>query len=143
MYSHEQREAEQCINFVTSHAGFTLNDLVSYNQKHNEPNGEGNLDGTNDNRSWNRGIEGPTNDLAVECLRNRQIKNFLTVTLLSLGMPMIVWIDTALETPHDIVEWEMAPPVAGQSYRAEPRSGVVFFANTGKQEQASQNDPNA
>jgi glycogen operon protein len=261
MYSHKQREAEQSINFVTSHDGFTLNDLVSYNQKHNEENGEGNQDGSNDNRSWNCGVEGPTNDPAVESLRNRQIKNFLTVTLFSLGMPMMVmgdevrrtqrgnnnaycqdneiswfdwtllekhagihrfvkllvewrllryrwpqkilneglrdakrswhgvklnqpdwsasshalalnaeipteglvihlifnayweslefelppvdaeggrrwcrWIDTALETPHDIVEREIAPPVSGQSYRAEPRSVVVLFAKTGKQE---------
>lgn len=270
VYSHKQREAEQSINFVTSHDGFTLNDLVSYNQKLNEPNGEGNQDGSNDNLSWNCGVEGPTNDPAMESLRNRQIKNFLTVTLLSLGMPMIVmgdevrrtqrgnnsaycqdneiswfdwtllekhagihqfvrllvawrllrdrwpqkslnellrganrswhgvklnqpdwspfshtlalcaeipdegllihlilnayweplefelppvdaarghrwcrWIDTALETPHDIVEWGKAAPVLGQSYQAEPRSVVVFFANTGEQEQAVKTTPKA
>jgi glycogen operon protein len=62
----------------------TLNDLVSYNQKHNEENGDDNRDGMNDNRSWNCGVEGPTDDAAVEKLRNRQVKNFLTVTQLSL-----------------------------------------------------------
>ena len=87
IYGHEEREAEQSVNFVTCHDGFTLNDLVSYNQKHNEANGEGNRDGANDNRSWNCGVEGPTDDPAVERLRNRQVKNFLTVTLLSSVCP--------------------------------------------------------
>ena len=89
IYGHEDREAEQSINFVTCHDGFTLNDLVSYNAKHNEANGEENRDGTDDNRSWNCGFEGPSEDPAVETLRRRQVKNFLTVTLLSLGIPMI------------------------------------------------------
>ena len=82
IYGHEEREAEQSINFVTCHDGFTLNDLVSYDVKHNEANGEDNRDGADDNRSWNCGVEGPTDDRAVEELRNRQVKNFLTVTLL-------------------------------------------------------------
>ena len=69
VYGHKQREAEQSINFVTCHDGFTLNDLVSYNDKHNEANGEGNRDGANDNRSWNCGVEGPTDDPAIEKLR--------------------------------------------------------------------------
>ena len=80
IYGHEEREAEQSVNFVTCHDGFTLNDLVSYNHKHNAANGEDNRDGANDNRSWNCGVEGPTDDPAVEQLRNRQVKNFLTVT---------------------------------------------------------------
>lgn len=88
MYRHKEREAEQSVNFVTCHDGFTLNDLVSYNQKHNEANGENNRDGTNDNRSWNCDVEGPTNDPDIEKLRNRQVKNFLTTTMLSLGLPM-------------------------------------------------------
>jgi glycogen operon protein len=67
--------------------------LVSYNQKHNEANGENNRDGANDNRSWNCGVEGPTNDPKIERLRNRQVKNFLTVTVMSLGMPMILMGD--------------------------------------------------
>ncbi len=98
VYGHKQREAEQSVNFVTCHDGFTLNDLVSYNQKHNEANGEENRDGANDNRSWNCGIEGPTNDLAIETLRNRQVKNFLTVTMLSLGLPMFVMGDEVRRT---------------------------------------------
>ena len=259
IYGHEQREPEQSVNFVTCHDGFTLNDLVSYNEKHNDANGEDNRDGANDNRSWNCGVEGPTNDPDVEKLRNRQVKNFLTATLLSIGMPMILmgdevrrtqhgnnnaychdnelnwfdwrlvgkhadvhrfvtllnerrmlraveherqrlslvqliqqankawhgvnlgqpdwsphshsiafsvemrkepllvymilnaywepldfelppvqndrailwkrWIDTALDSPHDIVPWQTAPSIPGYSYRAESRSVVVLFAN--------------
>jgi glycogen operon protein len=98
IYGHKKREAEESVNFVTSHDGFTLNDLVSYNQKHNEPNGENNGDGANDNRSWNCGVEGLTDDPAVEKLRNRQVKNLLTVTLLSLGLPMISMGDEVRRT---------------------------------------------
>jgi glycogen operon protein len=98
IYGHKQREAEQSVNFVTCHDGFTLNDLVSYNQKRNEANGEGNRDGANDNRSWNCGAEGPTIDPAVEKLRNRQVKNFLTITLMSLGTPMILMGDEVRHT---------------------------------------------
>jgi isoamylase len=98
IYGHKQREAEQSVNFVTCHDGFTLNDLVSYNQKHNEANGESNRDGANDNRSWNCGVEGPTDDPAVEKLRNRQVKNYLTVTLMSLGVPMILMGDEVRHT---------------------------------------------
>jgi isoamylase len=98
IYGHKAREAEQTVNFVTCHDGFTLNDLVSYNQKHNESNGEGNRDGANDNLSWNCGVEGPSDDPAVEQLRNRQVKNFLTVTMLSLGMPMILMGDEVRRT---------------------------------------------
>ena len=100
IYGHEEREAEQSVNFVTCHDGFTLNDLVSYNQKHNEANGEDNRDGADDNRSWNCGVEGPTDDPAVEKLRNRQVKNFLTVTMLSLGVPMILMGDEVRRTQH-------------------------------------------
>jgi glycogen operon protein len=95
IYGHKEREAEQSVNYVTCHDGFTLNDLVSYNQKHNEPNGEDNRDGTNDDRSWNCGVEGPGDDPAIEKLRERQIKNFLAVTLLSLGVPMLLMGDEA------------------------------------------------
>jgi isoamylase len=253
IYGYKEREAEASVNFVTCHDGFTLNDLVSYNQKHNEANGEGNRDGANDNRSYNFGVEGPTADVEVEKLRNRQVKNFLTVTILALGLPMISmgdevrrtqqgnnnaycqdneiswfdwslvakhadvhrmvgllsahrvlrgldlgfrtlsvderdakrvwhgvklrepdwasnshsvaysvvrrqgnlhfyvmfnaywqalefdlpparpgmlwqrWIDTSLDSPDDIVEWQSAPAVAGRSYRAAPRSIVVLY----------------
>lgn len=100
IYGCNEREAEQSVNFITCHDGFTLNDLVSFDLKHNEANAEGNRDGANDNRSWNCGVEGPTNDPAVEKLRNRQVKNFLTVTLLSLGMPMIMMGDEVRRTQH-------------------------------------------
>jgi glycogen operon protein len=89
IYGYKERDAEESVNFVTCHDGFTLNDLVTYNQKHNEANGESNRDGADDNRSWNCGVEGPADDPAIETLRNRQVKNFLTVTMLSLGIPMI------------------------------------------------------
>jgi isoamylase len=98
IYGYKEREAEESVNFVTCHDGFTLNDLVSYNLKHNEANGEENRDGANDNRSWNCGVEGPTDDPAVENLRNRQIKNFLTCTMLSLGMPMMLMGDEVRRT---------------------------------------------
>jgi len=100
IYRQKEREAEQSVNFVTCHDGFTLNDLVSYNQKHNEVNGEENRDGTNDNRSWNCGVEGPTDDPEVGKLRNRQAKNFMTTTLLSLGLPMFVMGDEVRRTQH-------------------------------------------
>jgi glycogen operon protein len=261
IYGHKEREAEQSVNFVTCHDGFTLNDLVSYDQKHNEQNGEDNRDGANDNRSWNCGVEGPTDSPAIEKLRERQAKNFLVVTILSLGMPMLLmgdearrsqrgnnnaycqdnetswfnwesvgnqaglqrfvrlllarrasrkidgehqrlsltqllrgankawhgtklnqpdwsqqshslafsadvwteklcfhlilnayweplefelpgerqdgenpwrrWIDTSLESPHDIVDWLSAPTITQRTYRAEPRSVVVLISGTG------------
>ncbi len=264
IYDHKQREPEASVNFVTCHDGFTLNDLVSYDRKHNEANGEDNRDGSDDNRSWNCGAEGATEHSAIEKLRTRQVKNFFTVTLLSAGMPMMLmgdevrrtqcgnnnaycqdnetswfdwrlvaeradihrfvmlmnnsrvtrdaeherhrvplsqlirqthvtwhgvklyepdwsdashsiaftsrfpgrhmafhaivnaywepldfelpaiphgandpwhrWIDTFLDSPDDIVEWDEAPAVAGYTYRAEPRSVVVLFAPIDAQE---------
>jgi glycogen operon protein len=261
IYGHKEREAEASVNFVTCHDGFTLNDLVSYTQKHNEANGEDNRDGADDNRSHNWGVEGPSDDPVIERLRNRQVKNLLTVTIFSLGVPMILmgdearrtqqgnnnaycqdnesswfdwtlvakhadvhrfvrllnaqrllrdeeperqrlslnqllqkakkawhgvklgqpdwgesshslafsveapkekllfhlilnaywepldfelpqagdqspdswrrWIDTSLDSPQDIVEWQSALPVPGRSYRAGPRSVVVLFARAG------------
>jgi len=98
IYGHKGREAEQSVNFVTCHDGFTLNDLVSYDRKHNEANGEHGRDGTDDNRSWNCGAEGPSDDPAVEALRNRQVKNFLTVTVLALGVPMLLMGDEVRRT---------------------------------------------
>jgi isoamylase len=98
IYAHKAREAEQSVNFVTCHDGFTLNDLVSYSQKHNEENGEEGRDGTDDNRSHNWGVEGPSDDPAVETLRNRHVKNFLTVTMVSLGLPMIMMGDEMRRT---------------------------------------------
>ena len=95
---HEERGPEQSINFVTCHDGFTLNDLVSYNDKHNEANGEGGRDGSDANLSWNCGVEGPTDDPAIERLRHRQVKNFLAITLLSLGTPMLLMGDEVRRT---------------------------------------------
>ncbi len=89
LYQHSGRTPVASINFVTAHDGFTLNDLVSYNEKHNEANGEGNNDGDNNNRSWNCGAEGPTEDRGVLALRHRQVRNFLSTILFSQGVPMI------------------------------------------------------
>jgi isoamylase len=263
LYGHKHREPEESVNFVTCHDGFTLNDLVSYDAKHNGANGEDNGDGADDNRSWNCGVEGPTEDPGVDKLRTRQVKNFFTVTMLSAGLPMMLmgdevrrtqggnnnaycqdnetswldwtllakradvhrfvtllnarrvlrdveherqrvalsqlirqadltwhgvrlhepdwrhsshsvaftarftkeraffhvilnayweplefelpsvanggrhpwcrWIDTFLDSPHDIVDWERAPSVPGHRYRAEPRSVVVLFAGLERQ----------
>ncbi|WP_256104066.1 MULTISPECIES: glycogen debranching protein GlgX [Streptomyces] len=90
LYAWGGRRPYASVNFVTAHDGFTLRDLVSYEQKHNEANGEGNRDGTNDNRSWNCGAEGETADPAINTLRLRQIRNHLTTLLLSTGVPMLV-----------------------------------------------------
>ncbi|MFZ3210982.1 MAG: glycogen debranching protein GlgX [Terriglobales bacterium] len=93
IYGQREREAEESVNFVACHDGFTLNDVVAYDHKHNEANGEDNRDGRDDNRSWNCGVEGPTDDPAIERLRNRQVKNFFTATMLSVGVPMFVMGD--------------------------------------------------
>jgi glycogen operon protein len=98
LYGHEDREAEQSINFVTCHDGFTLNDLVSYDRKHNEANGEGNRDGSDANLSWNCGIEGPSDDPAIEAVRNRQAKNLLALTMLAAGTPMLLMGDEMRHT---------------------------------------------
>jgi isoamylase len=86
------------VNFVTCHDGFTLNDLVSYAQKDNEPNGDGNGDGTDDNLSWNCGVEGETDDPGIEALRERQVRNFAAILLLSRGVPMILAGDEVRRT---------------------------------------------
>ena len=98
MYENDGRRPYSSINFVTAHDGFTLRDLVSYNHKHNEANGEDNRDGADDNRSWNCGVEGPSDDPGVDKLRTRQAKNFFTVTMLSAGMPMMLMGDEARRT---------------------------------------------
>jgi len=90
LYARSGRQPYASVNFVTAHDGFTLNDLVSYNQKHNEANGEENRDGTDNNRSWNCGVEGPTDDPEVKMLRSRQKRNFLATLLLSQGVPMLL-----------------------------------------------------
>jgi isoamylase len=127
LYQANGRSPSASINFITAHDGFTLRDLVSYNQKHNQANGEDNRDGTDDNRSWNCGAEGPTDDPAVLALRRRQERNLLATLLLSQGVPMLLggdefgrsqrgnnnaycqdsevsWYDwTSLD--HDLLEW--------------------------------------
>ncbi|WP_424211687.1 glycogen debranching protein GlgX [Streptomyces sp. BI20] len=90
LYAWGGRRPYASVNFVTAHDGFTLRDLVSYERKHNEANGEGNRDGTNDNRAWNCGVEGETEDARVNALRRRQLRNLLTTLLLSTGVPMLV-----------------------------------------------------
>jgi isoamylase len=93
VYGPRDREPEVSLNFVTCHDGFTLNDLVSYDVKHNEANGEGNRDGSDQNLSWDCGVEGPTTDAGVEALRLRQVKNFLAMEMLALGAPMLLMGD--------------------------------------------------
>ena len=90
LYQHDDRRPDATINFITSHDGFTLNDLVSYNDKHNEANGENNQDGDNNNNSWNCGAEGPTDDPKIDMLRRKQRRNFLTTLFLSQGVPMLL-----------------------------------------------------
>jgi isoamylase len=98
IYGAQGREPEQSINFVTCHDGFTLDDLVSYNHKHNEENGEWNRDGSDVNDSWNCGVEGPSVDAAIEQLRNRQVKNFFALTLFATGTPMLLMGDEIRRT---------------------------------------------
>ncbi|MEV0451766.1 glycogen debranching protein GlgX [Streptomyces sp. NPDC050600] len=90
LYAWGGRRPYASVNFVTAHDGFTLRDLVTYERKHNEANGEGNRDGTHDNRSWNCGTEGETDDPEVNTLRRRQLRNLMTTLLLSTGVPMLV-----------------------------------------------------
>jgi isoamylase len=98
LYQSDGRRPYASINFVTAHDGFTLNDLVSYDRKHNEANGERNRDGSDDNRSWNCGVEGPTDDPEVVALRERQKRNLLASVLLSAGVPMLVAGDEVSRT---------------------------------------------
>jgi isoamylase len=125
LYQDDGRRPFASINFVTAHDGFTLNDLVSYNEKHNEANGEDNRDGADDNRSWNCGVEGPTEDPEVLSLRARQRRNMLATTLLSQGTPMLLMGDEIGRTQHgnnnaycqdtelSWVDWELAEQHAG------------------------------
>jgi isoamylase len=98
LYESDNRRPIASINFITAHDGFTLNDLVSYNEKHNEANGENSADGESHNRSWNGGAEGPTDDGEIIALRERQKRNFLTTLLLSQGVPMIAHGDELSRT---------------------------------------------
>jgi len=100
LYEMDGRRPYASINFVTAHDGFTLCDLVSYNEKHNEANGDNNGDGANDNHSWNMGAEGPTDDPAVNTLRERQMRNFLATLILSQGVPMLCGGDELARTQN-------------------------------------------
>ena len=98
IYGRRGRQAQESVNFVTCHDGFTLNDVVSYDAKHNEANGEQNRDGSDENHSWNCGAEGPSHDPAVESLRERQVKNLLALDLLAVGLPMLLMGDEVRRT---------------------------------------------
>jgi len=98
LYAHSLRLPANSVNFVTCHDGFTLRDLVSYDRKHNESNGDENHDGTDDNLSWNCGFEGETDDAAVRALRRRQARNFIAILMLSRGVPMLLSGDEILRT---------------------------------------------
>jgi len=100
LYARSGRRPYASVNFVTAHDGFTLDDLVSYNEKHNEANGEGNRDGDSHNRSWNCGVEGPTDDPKILALRARQKRNFLATLFLSQGVPMLLHGDEMGRTQH-------------------------------------------
>jgi glycogen operon protein len=98
LYEHNGRTPGASINFVVAHDGFTLNDLVSYNEKHNEANGEDGRDGADDNNSWNLGAEGPTDDPEIRALRARQRRNFIATMLVSQGVPMLCGGDEIART---------------------------------------------
>jgi glycogen operon protein len=122
LYEHDGRRPHASVNFVTAHDGFTLQDLVSYNEKHNEANGEGNNDGESHNDSWNSGEEGPTERRGVRRLRAKQKRNFMATLLLSQGVPMILHGDETGRTQYgnnnvycqdnetSWMGWELSPP---------------------------------
>ncbi|HUY60807.1 MAG TPA: glycogen debranching enzyme, partial [Candidatus Dormibacteraeota bacterium] len=121
LYASNGRRPYASVNFVTCHDGFTLQDLVSYNEKHNEANGEGNRDGNPDNRSWNCGEEGETDDAGIIALRSRQVRNLLATLFLSQGVPMLLSGDEmghsqggnnnayCQDSPLSWLDWEPAP----------------------------------
>jgi isoamylase len=100
LYGHKDPDSESSLNFVTCHDGFTLNDLVAYDVKHNDANGEDGRDGSDLNLSWNSGVEGPTDDPAILAIRDRQVRNFLVFDLLSVGVPMLLMGDEVRRTQH-------------------------------------------
>nr|WP_229621617.1 hypothetical protein [Pseudomonas syringae] len=100
LFNQRGRRPQASVNFITAHDGFTLHDLVSYNDKHNEANDENNQDGSNNNVSWNHGVEGPTEDPEINTLRLRQMRNFFATLLLAQGTPMIVAGDEFARTQH-------------------------------------------
>jgi isoamylase len=137
LYGQSGRMPHASINFISAHDGFTLHDLVSYNEKHNEANGENNQDGHNDNLSWNCGVEGPTTESAVLNLRERQKRNFLATLFLSQGVPMLLAGDESGRTQHgnnngycqdneiSWMQWELDP--RRESLLEFTRSMIKFF----------------
>lgn len=146
LFAQPDRDPLRSINFVTAHDGFTLNDLVSYNQKHNLANGEDNRDGANDNQSWNCGVEGPTDDPEISALRARQVRNFLVALFVSQGRPMLLMGDEIRRTQHgnnnpycqdneiSWYDWDAVGREAGLLRFTEKalryRRGSVLFADT-------------
>jgi glycogen operon protein len=127
LFSDDGRAPGASINFVTAHDGFTLRDLVSYNQKHNETNGEENRDGTSDNESWNCGLEGPTDNPEVNTLRARQQRNFLATLILSQGVPMLLAGDEFGQTQHgNNNAYCQDSPVAWLDWNWSGEQGALF-----------------
>jgi isoamylase len=153
IFAHSGRRPRASVNFVTVHDGFTLTDLVSYNQKHNEQNLEGNRDGTDDNASWNGGVEGPTDDPEVNALRERQKRNLLATLFLSLGVPLMLagdefgrtqrgnnnaycqdneisWIDWNGRTPEDLALTEFVKLLLRMRHEHPAFRRAAFFTGT-------------
>jgi glycogen operon protein len=127
LFADDGRTSDASVNFITCHDGFTLNDLVSYNGKHNEANGEDNRDGSNDNSSWNCGVEGETEDEIVISLRRRQAKNFICMLLFAQGVPMISHGDEFLRTQKgNNNAYCQDNPLAWMDWDLEHRNSEVF-----------------
>lgn len=127
LYNQPNRNPNRSINFVTAHDGFTLNDLVSYNNKYNLPNGENNMDGTDNNLSWNCGVEGPTSDPVIDGLRQQQIKNFLTALFISQGQPMAVMGDEVRRTQlGDNNPYDLDNEISWFDWSAVPKQHDIF-----------------
>ena len=128
LYEGDGRRPSASINFITAHDGFTLADLVSYNEKHNEANLEDNRDGTDDNRSWNCGVEGPTDDPEITALRERQQRNFLATLLLSQGVPMMLAGDeSAARSAATTTPGARTTSSPGSTGSSTPRRGLLEF----------------
>ena len=155
IYGHRQREAEESINFVACHDGFTLNDVSTYDHKHNEENGEDNHDGREENRSWNCGSEGPTDDPEIEELRNRQVKNLFMACMFSVGVPMLLMGDEVRrsqcgnnnaycqDNQDELVQLEFAFEALGRATVRQVADRPTRFAGRGTRAPANKPDPGA
>jgi isoamylase len=139
IYTEPNREPNRSIHFVTCHDGFTLNDLVSYNRKYNKANNEFNRDGANDNYSWNCGVEGSTANRGVEELRQRQIKNFLTLLFMAQGTPMLLMGDEVRRTQrgnnnaycqNNEISWFNWDAVEKEHHLVRFTQGLIHFIKT-------------